>query len=127
MTFEITNFENRCPRFSGCALQFRAVNFQETIGGQVFAEYISNRALKFEDSLVGLCLTSPLSVALTSIRDTTNTEIYNSVIETCFQEDSFVLDLGGITFDLGTISVFHTERKTTFDSRDQVDLCSQSV
>lgn len=56
LTLEVVYLEDRSTGFSSSSLELRAVDLNEPIFIQVFAEQIPNRMLESEDSLVCCCL-----------------------------------------------------------------------
>ena len=52
----------------------------------------------------------------------THSEIDYSVIQTCFKENPIGLGIGRLDVTLGAIGIIDREGKTTFDSRDKINL-----
>ena len=59
-TFEIADFEDRCPRLCGCTLQLGTMDLYEALRVQILPEEGSNGRLQLEDSLV--CLSLDLNI-----------------------------------------------------------------
>lgn len=57
-TFEVTDFEYGGTRFRSSTLQLGTVDLDESLCVEVVTEEMANSVLKFEDSLVGLSLSS---------------------------------------------------------------------